>query len=98
MMMVFCGALAGILLFMAGVVWAYWLLNRGGNKTGDRQKTGGRRGGGPSAKAAMNTERAEEMARQWRELYNFLNYDGGPMPNPGPSAAEKKEENAERRG
>lgn len=63
------GAAAGALLFGGG-----WLLGRrqaqGPGRAGDKGK---KAAGMPAAMQAVDS-------RQWRELVNFLNYDGGEMP------------------
>lgn len=64
------GAAAGGLLFWGGLL------------LGRRQKGHGRAGGCTQAEEAAKQPPAVQplTGKQWRELANFLNYDGGEMP------------------
>ena len=65
------GAAAGGLLFLGGLL------------LGRRQKEHGRAGGCAQAEeaAAKQPPAVQPLTgKQWRELANFLNYDGGEMP------------------
>lgn len=87
MVMALCGVLAGILLFTAGAVWAWWSIKH--DERNSQKRGEGRKGG--SGMEAAGPETKEEAARQWQALYNFLNYDGSPMP-----AAQKTEGSSKR--
>ena len=74
------GTAAGVLLFAAG-----WLAGR--RHAGSR----GQAEGGTGTAAKENLPAQAVSAVQWRELANFLNYDGSEMPK-----AEEEEQSGGR--